>query len=406
LNPVRVSDRLQLLVNASEAEKQAMGTRFTPQEILQQPATWPKTYARCAARAPALRDFLGRSGIGSPISGTGGKLLPTVFLVGAGSSDYIGRALAPLLRQLWKCEAWAVPSTDLLTNLEDLVSPDCNYLWISVSRSGDSPEGLAVLETAIQRYPGIRHLLITCNTNGRMAAACAQAPERSFVLTLDEAVNDRGLAMTSSFTNMLVAGQCAAHAYSLDRYEPVISMLSEAGAGFLERAQEVAAAIVQEEFSRACFVGSGTLHAVAQESALKLVELTAGTIATMWESTMGLRHGPMSALNKDTLFVALVSRQPRRRSYEIDLLKEIKSKQLGKLRVAVTPDRADSLNSCADHVLSLEAPQLADEYRGPVDVILGQLLGLFSSLRFGLKPDSPSPNGAISRVVSNVNIYS
>jgi tagatose-6-phosphate ketose/aldose isomerase len=404
LNPVRVSDRLQQLVNASEAEKQATGTRFTPQEILQQPASWVKTYERCAARQKELRDFLGQSGITASPSGTG-KPQPTVFLVGAGSSDYIGRAVSPLLRQLWKCEAWAVPSTDLLTNHEDLVSADRNYLWISFSRSGDSPEGLAVLEMAIQRYPNVRHLLITCNKNGHMAEACAKAPERSFVLTLDDAVNDRGLAMTSSFTNMLVAGQSAAHAFSFDQYKPVISTLSEAGAGFLERAQEVAGSIAQEEFSRACFVGSGTLHPVAQESALKLVELTAGTIETMFESTMGLRHGPMSAINKSTLFVALLSREPRRRNYEIDLLKEIRNKQLGKLRVAVAPDSTDSLNSYADHVLSLQAPKLADEYRGPVDVMLGQLLGLFFSLRFGLKPDSPSPNGAINRVVSNVNIY-
>jgi tagatose-6-phosphate ketose/aldose isomerase len=38
-------------------------------------------------------------------------------------------------------------------------------------------------------------------------------------------------------------------------------------------------------------------------------------------------------------------------------------------------------------------------------VIFGQLLGLFASIHYGLKPDIPSPNGAISRVVQNVDIY-
>jgi hypothetical protein len=47
----------------------------------------------------------------------------------------------------------------------------------------------------------------------------------------------------------------------------------------------------------------------------------------------------------------------------------------------------------------------ANAYRPPVDSLLGQLLGLFASLRQGLKPDTPSPNGAIGRVVSEVNIY-
>jgi tagatose-6-phosphate ketose/aldose isomerase len=48
---------------------------------------------------------------------------------------------------------------------------------------------------------------------------------------------------------------------------------------------------------------------------------------------------------------------------------------------------------------------MADAYRPPVDALFGQLLGLFASLRQGLKPDTPSPNGAIRRVVSEVNIY-
>jgi D-galactosamine 6-phosphate deaminase/isomerase len=48
---------------------------------------------------------------------------------------------------------------------------------------------------------------------------------------------------------------------------------------------------------------------------------------------------------------------------------------------------------------------MADAYGPPVDAPFGQLLGLFVSLRQGLKPDTPSPNGAISRVVSEVKIY-
>jgi tagatose-6-phosphate ketose/aldose isomerase len=152
-------------------------------------------------------------------------------------------------------------------------------------------------------------------------------------------------------------------------------------------------------------VGSGVLRAVARESALKVLELTAGKIHTMSESTLGLRHGPMSALDGNTLFVSFVSRDRRRRSYELDLLEEVHRKQLVKLRVVVTPDSADGLGAMADYVLSVDAPELGDDYRAPVDVMLAQMLGLFCSLRLGLKPDSPSPNGVISRVVSHVNIY-
>jgi tagatose-6-phosphate ketose/aldose isomerase len=400
LAPESVTDGLQALISASEEEKQARGTRHTPREIFHQPTTWQKTYKICAERRRDLSQFLRESGIASE-----GKACPTVFLVGAGTSDYIGCALSVLLRRLWGCEVWAVPSTELLTNFEDLVFAGRPYLWVSFSRSGDSSEGLAVLDAALQKYPKIRHLLVTCNQQGRMAAVCENAPDRSFVLALDDTANDRGLAMTSSYTNMVIAGHCLAHVSSPDDYEDTFSMLQQAGERFLECAQEVATAIAQVDFSKACFVGSGVLRAVARESALKLLELTAGKIQTMSESTLGLRHGPMSALDGDTVFVSFLSRDLRRQNYELDLLREVNRKQLGKQIVVVAPYETDGLSRLADYVLSLHVRELRDEYRAPVDVILAQLLGLFCSLRLGLQPDCPSPNGVISRVVSNVKIY-
>src|SRR5262249_50642496 len=43
---------------------------------------------------------------------------------------------------------------------------------------------------------------------------------------------------------------------------------------------------------------------------------------------------------------------------------------------------------------------MADEYHPTVDALFGKLPGLFASLRQAcLKPDTPSPNGVISRVV-------
>jgi len=65
------------------------------------------------------------------------------------------------------------------------------------------------------------------------------------------------------------------------------------------------------------------------------------------------------------------------------------------------------LDAGAEHVLR-PSPSLAigDDYRPPLDVIFGQLLGLFFSISRGLKPDCPSPRGAISRVVQNVLIHS
>lgn len=396
------TDGFEARFGASEREREARGTLYTPQEILRQPTTWVTTFRICSGRRNELRHFLQESGLGA---GGQERERPMVYLVGAGTSDYIGRALISLLRRLWRCEVWAVPSTDLLTNFHDLVFPDRPYLWVSFSRSGDSSEGLAVLQAAIERYRNVRHVLVTCNPKGRMAAVCEKAPDRARALVLDDTANDRGLAMTNSYTNLVVAGQCLAHLFSFKDYEELFPTLLQAGTRFLERAQEAALSIAKRDFSSACFVGSGTLRAVAQESALKLTELTAGKIQAMSESALGLRHGPMSAVDADTLFVSLFSRDPQRRNYEMDLLEEIDKKRLGKARVAVAPDSSGALHRLADFLLDLETPNLADEYRAPLDVMLAQWLGVFCSLRLGLKPDCPSPDGVISRVVSHVKIY-
>lgn len=388
-------DPLAELLNLSADDKSKRGLVHTPREILQQPDTWSTTLSVVERLKDELLTFLEKSL----------EAFPTVYLVGAGTSDYIGRALASILRKSWNCEVVAVPSTDLVTNLEDFVLPGRPYLWISFSRSGESSEGVAVLDAALRLYPQIRHLVVTCDDNGKMSQMC-RGQRNAFALVLDDAVNDRGLAMTSSFTNMVIAGQCLANLQRLSEYRAILEPLVVMGRTMLQRAAFDAESLSQLQCRKACFVGSGALAAAATECALKTQELTAGSICTMAESTMGLRHGPMSALDEDTLFVSFISGDERRMRYEMDLLEEVHAKKLGRLSVVIAPATNERLLKISEHVIALGAPEgFPDDYRTPVDVIFGQLFGLFSSLRFGLQPDRPSPNGTIARVVSHVKIH-
>jgi tagatose-6-phosphate ketose/aldose isomerase len=114
----------------------------------------------------------------------------------------------------------------------------------------------------------------------------------------------------------------------------------------------------------------------------------------------------MAALNADTLFVCFLSGDDRVRKYEVDLLEQIGKKKLVTTRVIVAREWSRQLGALAEHVVTPGTPfTVADAYRPPLDAIFGQLLGLFFSIRAGLKPDCPSPNGAISRVVQEVSIY-
>src|SRR6202000_124403 len=86
-------DPLSALLELSVEEKSARGLEHTPREIAQQPRSWIATFEQLRGRAVEIRDFLSRCGVDGPV-----ERRPTVFLAGAGTSDYIGRSLHHLLR--------------------------------------------------------------------------------------------------------------------------------------------------------------------------------------------------------------------------------------------------------------------------------------------------------------------
>ena len=392
-------DALSKLLNLSPAEKESLGVVHTLPEILQQPQTWRLTYAKVFNLATRIEKFLTNAGIG-----TSDRNPPHVLLIGAGTSDYIGKSVFSLLQREWRCDVQAVPSTDLLTNVDDYVIPGRNYLWISFSRSGDSSEGVAVLEAALAAHPEIKHLIVTCNHAGRMARAFKS--ENVLSIVLDDAVNDRGLAMTSSFSNMVIAAQSLAHIRSLTDYALIVGRLADSATQTLPLAAGICERLVQEGFTKTCFLGTGALKAAAIESGLKVLELTGGRVMSFAESFLGLRHGPLSAIDDDTLVVGFLSSDSRRRQFELDLMREIVDKHLTSKYLAVYPNMPKNGTILPEHSLFLGLKhELADFYLTPLAVLVGQFLGLFSSLKVGLRPDEPSPRGAISRVVEHVTIH-
>ena len=395
----RSLDALAAILALEEEEKQRRGLVYTPHEIAQQPETWGATFMVCSDRAADIGRFLESSGIGDK-SGQPAKAI----LVGAGTSDYVGESVQSLLAKEWNCEADAIPSTDLLTNAEDVIRPDRRYLWVSFSRSGDSPEAVAVLAAAIARFPLVRHIVVTCNEDSRLVREFGSRPD-VLPIVLSERVNDRGLAMTSSFSNMVVAGHCLAHIRSLRAYADILDRITVAAQKFIPPGADLAARLARQSFSKVCFLGTGPLKAVARESALKVLELTAGRVYTFYDSYLGLRHGPLSAVDGSTLVVAYISGDERRRSYELDLLEELKEKRLPGRTVAVCPFLTDRVPAVSDDAISLDVEDVPDDYRPIIDVIFAQLLGLFASVHLGVRPDTPSPNGAISRVVRPIKIY-
>ena len=387
---------LTKLLELSAADRETLGVAHTLHEIIQQPQTWGDTFARVVRLASSIETFLLGAGIG-----VDANMPLRVFLVGAGTSDYIGKSVRALLQREWHCNVEAIPSTDLLTNMEDHIVDNHNYLWLSFSRSGDSSEGVAVLQTALDEYPQIKHVIVTCNSKGKMARSFVDR-ENVFSIVLDDATNDKALAMTSSFSNMVIVAQALAHFRRLSTYSRIVETLVGSASLALPLVATTCERLVNAGFAKVCFLGTGPLKGAAIESALKVLELSGGRVMSFAESFLGLRHGPLSAIDNDTLVVGFLSTDARRRSFELDLVQEIRDKQLTRKCLTVTSRNVNFTSNA----LSFEVQgEVSDLYLPPLFVLVGQFLGLFASLKEGLRPDEPSPQGAISRVVSHVAIY-
>jgi len=390
---------LQQLLNLSGDEKARLGVEATPAEIAQQPEVWRDTARRFAAAAPDIKELLAQIGL------PGGTA--EIVFSGAGTSDFVGKCVQCPLTAALNTRGLAVPTTDIVTHPEFAFPAGRPGLMVSFARSGNSPESVAALDIVVAERPEVRHLVITCNAEGDLAKRAAALGDRAHTLALHPKTNDRGLAMTSSFTSMVVAGLGLAYLDNIDEYVSCVDRMATAGETMLSAMPEVAERLAKKSPQRACFLGSGSAFGAAVESHLKLQEMTDGGLICFCDTFLGLRHGPRAAIHDDTLVTSFLSSDPQVRRYELDLVRSNREQKVG-LAHLIVADRADGLADLADAVVAFDpegALDLPDHMLAPVYTIAGQLLGLFASLERGLKPDAPSVGGVIHRVVQGVTIY-
>lgn len=379
------------LLRRPVAEQYSGGYFHTLREICQQPLTWTETANRMLHCAPVLEAVLSNC--------------QAVVLTGSGSSQYAGDCLQPALQDELQVPVQAVGGGSLLLHGRRAIPPCRPALLVSLARSGDSPESAGALDLLLGTEPHIRHLIITCNANGRLATCHCDHP-RVRVISLDNRINDRSLVMTSSFTNMVLAGRVLGMLSALADYRAMVAGLARVGRSLLVEHAGTLADLARSNFRRAVFLGSGSRFGAAREAALKMLEMTAGGVVTMAETCLGLRHGPMSALHDDTLVVCFLSSSAPARFYELDLIEELNAKGLGARKIIFGERVPRELALSGDAVL--ECPGLAelgDDNVPVLDVMVGQLLAFFRCRAQGLSPDSPSRNGVISRVVDAFRLH-
>ena len=384
------------MLNYTKEELLELGAEITTREIYQQPDVWKEAFeayqAKCEEIAAFLQDIADRHDY------------IKVILTGAGTSAYVGDTLVPYFKEVYDERKWnfnSIATTDIVANPETYLKKDVATVLVSFARSGNSPESVATVDLAKALVDDLYQVTITCAADGKLALQ-AHGDDRNLLLLQPAASNDAGFAMTSSFTSMMLTALLVfdptEFAVKAERFEVVSSLARKV----LDNAEDVKE-LVDLDFNRVIYLGAGPFFGLAHEAQLKILELTAGQVATMYESPVGFRHGPKSLINEDTVVLVFGTTTDYTRKYDLDLVREVAGDQIAR-RVVLLSDQAFGLENVKEVALGCGGV-LNDIYRVFPYIVYAQLFALLTSLKVENKPDTPSPTGTVNRVVQGVIIH-
>ena len=373
-----------------------LGAEITTREIYQQPQVWQTAFENYKVQADEIAVFL--NNIDEKYD------YIKVILTGAGTSAYVGDTLLPYFRKIYDERKWnfnAIATTDIVANPLAYLHKEVTTILVSFARSGNSPESVAAVDLAKDIVEELYQITITCAAEGKLAQQ-AHGDERNLLLLQPAPSNDAGFAMTSSFTSMMLTALLVFDKADLTAKAEKVSALMTLSQEVLDSAEAIQK-MVSLDYNRVIYLGAGPFFGLAHEAQLKILELTAGQVATMYESPVGFRHGPKSLVNEKTVVVVFGSTDSYTKLYDLDLVREVAGDEIAR-KVILLTDQKEDLENVEQVIFSSQ--QLADDvYRVFPYIVYGQLFALLTALKVNNRPDTPSPTGTVNRVVQGVIIH-
>ena len=376
----------------SAAELEQLKGFWTAKEIEQQPDCWRETTEILAQHSAVINSFM------EPILA---KQDLRIVLTGAGTSAFVGRSLSPILTQQLRRRVEAVSTTDIVSNPYQYFAEDIPTLLVSFARSGNSPESVEAVNLANQCLTNCYHLVLTCNSEGHLYVA-SKTDDNSLAVLMPAQTNDKSFAMTSSFSSMMLAAfSVLTGNESVSKDIESICKYSEAQ---VKEINKFIGTIDNTEVSKVVYLGSGGFKGIAEESALKLLELTAGKVVISFDSPLGFRHGPKSIVDDKTLIFVYISNDPQTRKYDLDLLAELRRDGIANKVVAITAQLDDQVRQ-GDYWLADGMQDATDAGLLFAYILVAQIYAFHLAVELGNTPDNPCPTGEVNRVVQGVTIH-
>ena len=369
----------------------------TWKEIVQQPSIWKE-------EVQIVRDNL--KAIGEFIEGVKADKVKVVF-TGAGSSEFVGNTLCSYVNSKIDIDVVSIPTTDIVSMPEQYLDENTATILVSCARSGNSPESVAAVELADKLVKNIHHIFITCNAEGKLAQI-SKTGDNKFLLLMPEKTNDKGFAMTGSFSSMVVAGVLVLLRKDFEGMAARVEYVAELVERNIETILSNAEVIAALDIERIVYLGDGAAKGLAEEMSLKVLELTGGKLASFYNTFLGFRHGPKSIVNDKTAIVCMMSNNEHTRIYELDLLKEFKNEGGKKKIIVLDTINDEKVKANADFYFTFadeKLGQIEDVFADLAYLVCGQLVSLVKSASLGINPDNPCPTGEVNRVVKGVIIH-
>ena len=370
----------------------------TAKEIIQQPDTWRESVKNLIKNKIEIKSF-----IDSFLS----KKEFRIILTGAGTSAFAGEVCEPYLTSLLNKRVEDIATTDLVASPKSYFIKGMPTLLISFARSGNSPESVHAVNLASQLVDDLYQVVITCNENGKLAKNTVN-DEKSLLLLMPPQTNDLGFAMTSSFTTMVLNAMAVFNINNIENFSSDVDKLSNSVNDFIENNIEKVTSLSNEDFERIVYLGSSTSKGIARESALKVLELTAGKVNASYDTPLGFRHGPKSVVDDETVSVIYISNDEYTRKYDLDLAKEMLAHKKNDKVVIVGDNIEEDILNKADYVFNVENINYNVENKVLLplqQIIFGQMLSFLKSVNLGITPDNPCPTGEVNRVVQGVILH-
>lgn len=357
---------------------ESRNSAWTAKEIMQQSSCWRETLTIVELARKQLDSWLARV-LDKPNA--------QIIFTGAGTSAYVGDAVVGYLNQKLSMSCRSVSSTELVACPEQYLQKSKPTLLVSFARSGNSPESVAAVDVVNNYVQECAHLFITCNPDGALNQQ-AKGHENYFSLLMPPQTLDQSFAMTSSFTSMLIASLAV-----FSDVSNAVSVMANCVEKNIPQQLTQLKALAELPMHRLVYLGAGSLKGYAQESALKLLELSAGQVMGYFESPLGFRHGPKSLVDDKTLIVLFGSNNKYTKQYDTDLFNELKGDN----------------QALAVHKLALpgeaSGEQLDDVFNGLYYMVCAQIISFYKAWQLDITVDNPCPTGEVNRVVQGVTIY-